>query len=495
MKLAKIMIVAAMLFLTANTTSAQTRLTLSKAMEIALHNSPEITKARLNMEQNKEYLNAQLASLKSRFSFEVTPFSYSKTDTYNDYFSKWYTSENKGANGSLTIAQPIKFSDGTLILKNDFGYQDNFSESNNSNYKGYNNYLYLQYTQPLFTYNRTKMNLEKNQLNLENATLAYSIEMLNLERLVNQAFYSIYQKQMAYEIAKEEYENQKVSKEIIESKVEGDLSAREELYQAELNLATSKSNVDNSLVNLENAEDQFKQLIGMSLYEDVEVITDIKYTPVMVDLDKAIENGLAQRMELNQRQINLDNAQFNLIETSATNDFRGDITLSVGIIGNNEKFRDIYDRPTKSPQVGLTFSIPIFDWGERKARIRAAEIQIETLEIDKKSLEDEIIINIRQVYRNLNNLIMQIEIAEQNDKNAQLTYEINLERYRNGDLTSMDLQRYQNQLSSKKMEMSNALINYKLELLNLKIQSLWDFEKNTSFIPQELQNNLNSQRN
>jgi len=491
MKYLKIIMMAAVILLTVNLASAQTKLALEDAMEIALQNSPDISKARLNMEQNKEYLNAQLASLKSRFSFEVTPFSYSKTDTYNDYFSEWYTSENKGASGSLTIAQPIKFSDGTLVLKNDFGYQDNFAEASNNNYKGYNNNLYLQYIQPLFTYNRTKMNLEKNQLNLENATLAYAIEMLNLERLVNQAFYSIYQKQMAYEIAKEEYENQKVSKEIIESKVEGDLSAKEELYQAELNLATSKSSLDNSLVNLENAKDQFKQLIGMSLYEEVEVITDIKYTPVIIDLEKAIANGLSQRLELSQRQINLTNAQFNLIETSATNEFRGDMRLSVGIIGNNEKFQDIYSRPTKSPQIGITFSIPIFDWGERKARIRAAEIAVETSEIDKKTLQDDIIINIRQVYRNLNNLVLQIGIAEQNDRNAQLTYEINLERYKNGDLTSMDLQRYQTQLSSKKMEMSNSLINYKLELLNMKIQSLWDFEKNTSFVPQELQKNIN----
>lgn len=491
MKYLKITMMASVILFTVNLASAQTKLTLEDAMEIALQNSPDISKARLNMEQNKEYLNAQLASLKSRFSFEVTPFSYSKTDTYNDYFSEWYTSENKGASGSLTIAQPIKFSDGTLILKNDFGYQDNFAEASQNNYKGYNNNLYLQYIQPLFTYNRTKMNLEKNQMNLENATLAYAIEMLNLERLVNQAFYSIYQKQMAYEIAKEEYENQKISKEIIESKVEGDLSAKEELYQAELNLATSKSSLDNSLVNLENAKDQFKQLIGMSLYEEVEVITDIKYAPVSIDLEKAISNGLSQRLELSQRQINLDNAQFNLIETSATNEFRGDMRLSVGIIGNNEKFQDIYSRPTKSPQVGVTFSIPIFDWGERKARIRAAEIEVETRQIDKKTLEDDIIINIRQVYRNLNNLVLQIGIAEQNDRNAQLTYEINLERYKNGDLTSMDLQRYQTQLSSKKMEMSNSLINYKLELLNMKIQSLWDFEKNTSFVPQELQKNIN----
>jgi len=40
------------------------------------------------------------------------------------------------------------------------------------------------------------------------------------------------------------------------------------------------------------------------------------------------------------------------------------------------------------------------------------------------------------------------------------------------------------------MDKANSLINYKLELLNMKIQSLWDFENNTSFVPQELQNNI-----
>jgi outer membrane protein len=334
------------------------------------------------------------------------------------------------------------------------------------------------------------MDLSRNELNLENATLAYSIQMLNIERQVNQAFYSIYQKQMALKISEEEFANQIVSKDIIASKVEGGLSAREELYQAELNYATSKSNLDNNRVNLENAKDEFKLLLGISLYDDIAVNTDIKYVPVVVNLEKAIENGLSQRLELSQREIDLNNAKFDLIQTSSVNEFRGNVSLSIGIMGNNENLADVYDKPTKSPRVGVTFSIPIFDWGERRARIRAAELEIESREIDKNSLRNDITINIRKIFRNLQNLIQQIDIAKQNEKNAKLTYDINLERYKNGDLTSIDLERFQNQLSEKKMNMANSLINYKLELLNLKIQSLWDFENDRSFVPQELQENL-----
>ena len=71
-------------------------------------------------------------------------------------------------------------------------------------------------------------------------------------------------------------------------------------------------------------------------------------------------------------------------------------------------------------------------------------------------------------------------------RGADVAYEINLERYRNGDLTSLDLGMYQNQLSESKMALTNAIINYKIELLNLKIQTLYDFEKQVPIIPEEL---------
>jgi len=462
--------------------------TLEEAMDIAFTNSPDIQRSKLNIKRNKELLNAQLASLKSKFALDVTPFSYSKRDTYDDQFSTWYNSETKKFSSQFSVVQPIKALDGTLSLINSFEYHDNVSTTGSD--FGYYNNLYIQYRQPLFMYNQTKMNLERNKLNLENATLSYAIEMLNMEKYVSQAFYDIYQKQMSLQIAIEDFANQKISKGIIESKVEGELSAREELFQAELNYSTSESNLEDQKVALENSKDDFKRLLGISLDEQIEVATDVQFKQVTVNLKKAVENGLKQRLELQQKEINITNAQFDLIQTSANNKFKGDISLSMGFTGTSEVFSDIYDTPSKSPQASITFSIPLFDWGERKARIKAAELSVESTRIDLKDQESDIIINIRKVYRNLNNLIRQIGIADQDERNAQLTYEINLERYKSGDLTSMDLERFQNQLSEKKMNKINALIRYKLELLNLKIQSLWDFEKDRSFIPQELQQNI-----
>jgi len=288
---------------------------------------------------------------------------------------------------------------------------------------------------------------------------------------------------MSLTVATEEYENQKISYQIIKNKVDAGISAMEELYQAELNLATSKSNMQNQQVVLDNALDFFKELIGISLFDEISVLTDISHHPVEVDLQKALDHALLHRMELRQRKITIENSQFSLIQTKAMNEFKGSITLSYGMIGTDEQFSSIYDVPTKNQRASLSLDIPLWDWGEKRSRIRASEANIEMNELSMEEQENQIIIGVRTAYRNLQNLINQIEIARQNERNAQLTYDINLERYRNGDLTSMDLNLFQTQLSEKKIGLVNALINYKIELLNMKIQSLWDFVQDASVVP------------
>jgi outer membrane protein len=171
------------------------------------------------------------------------------------------------------------------------------------------------------------------------------------------------------------------------------------------------------------------------------------------------------------------------------NEFSGSMNLAYGIIGDDKNLLNVFDQPTRNPQVQLSFNIPLFDWGEKKARIQAQEAAIKSAELNLDEQKKQIVIDIRQVFRNLQNQLNQIDIARQSERNAQLTYEINLERYQNGDLTGMDLSLYQNQFSSRKLSYAQALLNYKIELLNLKIQTLYDFEKRQPVLPAELYKN------
>ena len=464
--------------------SGQTGLTLKQALATAETNSPAIIKTRLSLKRSQENLNAQNAALKSNFSLMINPLNYGQNRAYYTN-SGFNTTKDIQSSGSFTIKQPFLPTDATISLTNNFSYTNTILNSQFPTQEGiiFNNDLSVNLTQPLFTYNRTKMSLKELKLSLENAQLNYAIQLLAMEKNVTQAFYAVYQAQQSLDIAGQAYDNMLKSYEISKNKVDAGISAQSEMFQAELNLATTKSDYENKQVAYENAKDNFKDLVGITLYDDIVVIPNISVDTVNIDVSFAIDQGLANRMELRQSQISIETSYDQLIQTKALNEFHGNLTLSFGINGNNKNIQDLYTDPRNNENVGLSFNIPLWDWGENKSRVKATEATIESNKVDFNVEQNNIILSVRQSYRNLKNLQNQIEIARQSVINAQLTYDLNLEKYKNGDLTGMDLSIYQNQLSQNKLSYTNALISYKLELLNLKIQTLYDFEKKQAVIP------------
>lgn len=466
---------------------AQTALTIDKAMDIAEGSSPSLRRSHMNLERYQQNLIAQRASLKSRFSLNLDPVDYNKNRRFDNRLSQWYTNETFSTSGTFRVDQPILWTDGVVSLINRFGWQDNNSDidgSKNSN-KAFSNDLYLQLSQPIFTYNKRKMELKQIEFDYENANISYALQRLNTEKNITNQFYAVYMAQSNLAISKEELTNAQQSFDIIKNKVDADLAAKDELFQAELNLATARSSLEECQVSLENAKDNLKQTLGMRLDEDITVFAEIDIRPIDVNLQQAISHGLDSRLELRQREIESEELGFDMIKTKALNEFKGDISVSFGLIGDNRHLENIYANPTQNPRVAISFTVPIFDWGEKKARIKAQKVAQKINELDFHEDKVDIELNIRQVWRNLENLRTQIKIAEQNVTNAQLTYDLNLTRYREGDITGMEISQFQTQLSNKKITYTQALINYKIELLNLKILSLYDFDKNVPIVPME----------
>ena len=72
-------------------------------MNIAQSNSPDIKRAGLNLKRSQESLKAQNASLKSRFSLTVEPFSFEKIREFDSFNSTWNTRETKQSSGLVSI--------------------------------------------------------------------------------------------------------------------------------------------------------------------------------------------------------------------------------------------------------------------------------------------------------------------------------------------------------------------------------------------------------
>lgn len=201
---------------------AQEILTLEKALNIAFEHSPSLIQSKLSLEQRQLNLKAQNASLKSQFSLDVNPFNYTRNNQYDSYNSKWFANENMTSSASFGIQQPIKWTDGKISLYNDFSWQDASNRTSGGKNTSYNHNISLRVEQPLFTYNKTKMELKELEYSLENAKISYALQELNIEKNVTSSFYDVYQKQKDLNTAKDEYNNQKQNYEIIKNKSKPD---------------------------------------------------------------------------------------------------------------------------------------------------------------------------------------------------------------------------------------------------------------------------------
>jgi outer membrane protein len=218
------------------------------------------------------------------------------------------------------------------------------------------------------------------------------------------------------------------------------------------------------------------------LENELIVVADIRKSIIEVDLAKATDFGLTHRMELRQNDIAIQNALHDLIVAGAVNEFKGEVSATLGLTGTDPGFGKIYDSPNIDQVIAVTVDIPLFDWGQKRHIVAASQAQVDSQRLSASEEIKNIKLEIREAYRSLQNQKTQIEIAEINVVNAQRTYEINLERYKGGDLSAYDMQLFQLQLTQEQLDEVQALINYKLSLLDLKIRTLWDFEKNMPVI-------------
>ena len=458
-------------------------LTLRKALEIAFKNSPSIQAAAYNLDISQHNLSAQQAGLKSQFNLTLTPYQYSNAKVFNELSSQYNVQELTKSEARLTISQPIIWTDGEITLTNRFGWQEASSSFTGSVPEStFNNSLYLTYSQPLFTYNRKQMQITELELSLENAQLNYAIQKLQIERSVTQQFLSLFYSWRSLEIAEQQLANAEESFKIIESKVDAGISAPEELYQADLTRFNSQASVQNLRMQYENSQDSFKILLGLPLDNELVIVADIRKSLVDVELVKAIDHGLEYRMELRQNDISIQNALHNLIEAGAINEFKANVSATLGLTGTDPGFGQIYNSPNIDQGVMVSLDIPLFDWGQKKHILAASQAQVDSQRLSASEEIKSIKLEIRQAHRSLQNQRTQIEIAEKNVINAQRTYDINLERYKGGDISAYDMQIYQLQLTQEQLDEVQALINYKVALLDLKIRTLWDFENNFSVI-------------
>ncbi len=487
-------------FLCAQCVSAELLLSLEDALNIALEQGYEMKSLRLTLIEAEENRRAAEYRFRTNSDLSFTTPSWAENlrevavpnglPVYNSLGTIRYRSR-------LNVTQPLP-TDGFLRLRSEI-YQSNesnyFAETDNTiKRKDFLSSVSLFFNQPLFTYNRLKTGLKRAELGYERTSLVLSRSQLDIVYNVSNSFYSLYNTTRSYEISLETFEQQEKQYETASLKYEAGLIPEVEALQLEVNLANARSNVLESEANLERQKEEFKKLIGIDLDEEIGVKTDIEYTHFDIDLDEAIRKGLANRAELRENEIDIELNHLSIREIDARSEISANLSAYFDLTGRSDPnlpygsgtrklFDSSWDDLERRPGnrgVTLTFNIPVWDWGVNKAEVASAKANLRRIELREEEEKKAIINSIHDAVRRVRTAESRLQVLEKSQDVAQRVYDISLERFGNGEITSQDLAIDNDKLSNAKMSFLSAYISYKLAVADLKRKTLWDFENDRS---------------
>jgi len=399
--------------------------------------------------------------------------------------------------GQLDVRQPLP-TDGYLTLRSQLYQSNEFTDlaATNSTIKGktFFSSLGLVFNQPLFTYNRLKTSLKQNELGYERQSHQVTRLQLDLVYNVTQSFFSLYRMARTRDISTETLAQKKQVYDLAKLKFEAGLIPEVEALQMEVDYASAQADLLAAEADLESQQDQFKLDIGLKLSDQVSVDTDIEYTPFEIDLDKALEEGLARRTEIREQEISIELQRLSVIEADSRSEISANLRAFYDLTGVSDPYlaydtgsRDLFDsswddlkRRPRNRGVTLTFSVPIWDWGVNKAEVAGARASLRRDELFLEEQLKQVESSVRDAVRRIKEARSRLDVLQKSQDVAQRSYDISLERFNGGEITSQDLALDNSRLTSAKMAYLGAFINYQLSVADIKRKTLWNFETDTA---------------
>lgn len=478
------------ILLTALTAKADTYLlTLQESIELAKEKSYTMRNLKEDLKIAEYNLKSATSSLKTHIDFSLTMPEFNQTvRTWDDTTGvSFYSVKRMDYGGMITVNQPL-ITNGNIYWETGLNSYDDFYNQDRS--ATFNTRLRLrQPIDALYGYNAIRSSLKSARLDHERTSKSLRREELNLEYRVSSSYYNLLSLQRSTEIAKLDYERQTEANEIAQNKYASGLIREVDALQMEVDLAEAQNSYEMALINQESAINSFKELLGIELTDSVVLKDELRYTIVTVDVDRAVEYALKNRTELRERDIAIEQQEMSIRQRKAEGMVRGYFDAyvqktgtSMGDLGTTygntiqNSASDFVDRPINYG-VGVTLSVPLLDWGENKARVRAAEARQRQNYLAKEELERSIETEIRNSVAQLNNNLKRLQLLEKNVTIAEKSFAITLQRFTDGDIDSQTLALERNRLNSAYRNHLSAYIAYQLSLADIMRKTLYDFEK------------------
>lgn len=457
--------------------STELALTLDDVIHTAQNQSLSAMTARYTFLSSywafRSYKASRLPSL--NLTGEVMNFNRSLTllQDYDTGDLRYMENYNLQNTLGLSIRQNIALTGGTLSVYSSLNRLDQFGDRSSKAY--YSQPVTLSYTQPLFAYNSFKWakKIEPKQFELAKRQYIEDMEAVTL-RAVGY-FFDLVLSRAQYDIAVKNYSNTKALHAIAEQRLELGSIKKDELLQLELRMLNDSLSINTTALTVR--EQQMRLNSFLRLPENARVLPSVDYDIPLVDMNydmvvgKALENSSFNL----QNDIRLLNAEADIARAKADRGASASVNARFGLSQSGDTFRSAYADLLDQEVVGLQFSIPIFDWGMGKGRVKMAKAKAEMV---RSQVEQEEIDYRHEIYTLLEQFAAQYNqcyVARRANDIAERRYAIAIDNFRRGTLSVTDMNTAQSERDTANKTYIESLATFWQYYYDLRGRTLYDF--------------------
>jgi outer membrane protein len=323
-------------------------------------------------------------------------------------------------------------------------------------------------TQPLFTGGGLIANYQAASIGEDAAQMEETAKKQDVVQEVKIAYFDILRAQKIQETARQSVEMLTAHRDVAQNYFQVGMIPKNDLLHTEVELANGKQ----ALVRAQNAVEitkaRFNTILKRKIFTPVEIVDVLKYQPLEKQLDECFDIAMKNRPEL--MIASLRAKQAGKLVNIARSDYFPTLSLmaNYGRYGSRPDVAGSDYQDTESWYVMGVASWNFWEWGKTKFRVDASKAKENQVLDAQRELNDQIALEIKYAYLNLQEAEKQIAVSQQVIEQAEENFRISEERYKERVATSTEVLEAQTLLTKAKSEYANALGDYNINYARLQ---------------------------
>ncbi len=477
MKKSKIIALVLPLFLWHASLAHAQRLTLDNAIKIAQENSLDAQLARYTfLSSYWQYRSFKAQLLPSlNLSGGLGGFNHSVIETRDYETGRVNQVNNNTMTNSVTLSmdQQIAATGGKVSLQSYLYRLDQFTYKETT----YNSQpLRISYTQPLRSFNSLKWEKKTAPVEYQIAERTYVSTLQNITIKVTGLFFNVLAAQSNYKQSLATVSDREKLYDMAQKRLALTTTTKSEVLQMELSLLNARMAVTKNKISLDDAMYDLFSFLRLTDYDGAELVTPFIVPNITVSADAVMEKAINNSSHPLEQKLQMLEAERTLAQAKANRGIKMTLSSELGLSQTGSTIGGVYRRLRDNEIIGLSLSLPVFDWGVSRGKVKMAEAQLDVMRTKVEQNNLDFMQELRKKVTQFNAQPQQCRNAQRAKEIAEERYDITRRRYETGTITVTDLNTAQQEMESAKTQYISQLQAFWNDYYTLQKATLYDWQ-------------------